>query len=55
VLIPEQGAVHEEDQEPALEPTQRVSPHPQHLKASPGFMHNQFIYATLLHLMFVGL
>jgi hypothetical protein len=28
---------------------------PQYFKASPGFIHNQFIYATLLHLMFVGL
>jgi hypothetical protein len=34
---------------------QKISPQPQLLKASPGFMHNQFIYATLLHLMFVGL
>jgi hypothetical protein len=25
------------------------------LKASPGFMHNCYIYAILLHLMFVGL
>jgi hypothetical protein len=25
------------------------------LKASPGFMHNHYIYAILLHLMFVGL
>jgi hypothetical protein len=24
-------------------------------KASPGFMHNQYIYAILLHLMIVGL
>jgi hypothetical protein len=32
-----------------------MSPQPQHLKANPGFMHNQFIYATLLHLMFLGL
>jgi hypothetical protein len=25
------------------------------LKASPGFMHNHYIYAILLHLLFVGL
>jgi hypothetical protein len=31
VLIPEQGAIHEEDQE--------------HLKASPGFMHNRLLRA----------
>jgi hypothetical protein len=55
VLIPEQGVVHEEDQEPAPEPAIEDLPQPQQLKASLGFMHNQFIYATLLHLMFVGL
>jgi hypothetical protein len=55
VLIPEHGAIHEEDQEPAPEPAPEDLPAAQHLKASPGFMHNQFIYATLLHLMFVGL
>jgi hypothetical protein len=32
----------------------RIFPQPHLLKASPGFMHNQFIYATLLHLMIVG-
>jgi hypothetical protein len=55
VLIPEQGAVHEEDEDQLPSLPQRMSPQPQHLKASPSFMHNQFIYATLLHLMFVGL
>jgi hypothetical protein len=40
VLIPEQGDVHEEDQEQALETASRISPQPQHLKASLGFMHN---------------
>jgi hypothetical protein len=44
VLIPEQGAVHEEDQEPAPEPAIEDLPAAQHLKASPSFMHNQFIY-----------
>jgi hypothetical protein len=38
---------------PSLPP--RISPQPQLLKASPSFMHNKFIYATLLHLMIVGL
>jgi hypothetical protein len=55
VLIPEQGAVQKEDQELAPEPGTEDLPATQHLKASPGFMHNQFIHATLLHLMFVGL
>jgi hypothetical protein len=44
VLIPEQGVVHEEDQEPAPEPAIEDLPAAQHLKASPSFMHNQFIY-----------
>jgi hypothetical protein len=37
VLIPEQGTVQEEDQEPAPRLPLRISPQPQHLKASPGF------------------
>jgi hypothetical protein len=36
VLIPEQGAVHEEDQEPAPEPATEDLPAAQQLKASPG-------------------
>jgi hypothetical protein len=44
VLILEQGAVHEEDQEPAFEPVTEDLPAAQQLKASPGFMHNLFIY-----------
>jgi hypothetical protein len=57
VLIPEQGAVHEEDQKQAPETAIEDLPVAPHLKASPGFMHNQVIYihTTLLHLMFVGL
>jgi hypothetical protein len=55
VLIPEQGAIHEEDQEPAPEPATEDLPAAPGFEGNPGFMHNQFIYATLLHLMFVGL
>jgi hypothetical protein len=55
VLIPEQGAVNEEDQEPAPEPAIEDIPAPPTFEGKPRFMHNQFIYATLLHLMFVGL
>jgi hypothetical protein len=55
VLIPEQGAVHEEDQEPAPEPAIENLPAAPTIEASPGFMHNQILYAILLHLMFVGL
>jgi hypothetical protein len=44
MLIPEQGAIHEEDQEPAPEPAIEDLSQPQQLKASPGLMHNQFIY-----------
>jgi hypothetical protein len=59
VLIPEQGVVHDKDQEQAPDTAIEDLPAAQLLKASPGFMHNQaiyiYIYATLLHLMFVGL
>jgi hypothetical protein len=55
VLIPEQGAVNEEDQEPAPEPAIEDIPATLTFEGKPRFMHNQFIYATLLHLMFVGL
>jgi hypothetical protein len=40
VLIPEQGAIYEEDQEPAPEPATEDLPAAQHLKESPDFMHN---------------
>jgi hypothetical protein len=49
VLIPKQGAVHEEDKEPTPSLPSRISPQPQQLKASPGFMHNQFIYMLLYY------
>jgi hypothetical protein len=41
VLFPEQGAVHEEDQEPASEPAIEDLPAAWQLKAIPSFMHNQ--------------
>ena len=53
MLIPEQGAVHEEDQEPALEPATEDLPVAPAFEGKPKFY--AFIYATLLHLMFVGL
>jgi hypothetical protein len=51
VLIPEQGAVHEEDQEQAPETAIEDPPQPQLLKASPGFMHNRIYicYFTTLN------
>jgi hypothetical protein len=55
VLIPEQGVVHEEDQELAPEPAIEDLPAAPTIEGKPRFMHNQFIYAILLHLMFVGL
>jgi hypothetical protein len=55
VLIPEQGANQEEVQEPAPEPTTEDLPSAPTFEGKPGFMHNQFIYAILLHLMLVGL
>jgi hypothetical protein len=48
VLISEQGAVHEEDQELAPEPAIEDLPQPQHLKASPDFMHNR-LYMLLYY------
>jgi hypothetical protein len=55
VLTPEQGAAHEEDQEPAPEPAIEDLPAAPPIEGKPGFMHNQIQYAILLHLMFVGL
>jgi hypothetical protein len=51
MLIPEQGVAQEEVQEPALEPATKDLP------AAPAFEGKPqlFIYAILLHLMFVGL
>jgi hypothetical protein len=57
VLIPEQGAVHEEDQEPAPEPATEDLPAAPPFEGKPRFLciTSLYIYATLLHLMFVGL
>jgi hypothetical protein len=55
VLIPEQGGVHEEDQEQAPEPAIEDLPAAPTIEGKPQFYALPFIYATLLHLMFVGL
>jgi hypothetical protein len=55
MLIPEQGAVHEEDQEPAPEPATEDLHATPAFEGKPRFYAQPFIYATLLHLMFVGL
>jgi hypothetical protein len=57
VLIPKQGAVHEEDQEPAPQPTIEDLPAALAIEGKPRFYAQPviYIYATLLHLMFVGL
>jgi hypothetical protein len=57
VLIPELGVVHEEDQEQAPETAIEDFPTAPAFEGKPRFMHNQVIniYATLLHLIFVGL
>jgi hypothetical protein len=55
VLIPEQEAVHEEDKEPAPEPATKDLPAAPAFEGKPRFYAYLFIYATLLHLMFVGL
>jgi hypothetical protein len=55
VLVPEQGAVHEEDQEQASETAIEDLPAALAFEGKPRFYAYPFIYATLLHLMFVGL
>jgi hypothetical protein len=56
VLIPEQGTVQEEDQEPAPETTIEDLPAAPASEGQPRFLCiTVSIYATLLHLMFVGL
>jgi hypothetical protein len=56
VLIPEQGVVHEEDQEQAPETATEDLPIAPAIEGKPRFLCiTVFIYATLLHLMFVGL
>ena len=55
VLIPEQGVAQEEVQEPALEPAPEDLPAASTFEGKPRFYAYSFIYATLLHIMFVGL
>jgi hypothetical protein len=56
VLIPKQGAVHEEDQEQAPETAIKDLPATPAIEGKPRFLCiTVSIYATLLHLMFVGL
>ena len=55
VLIPEQGAVHEEDQEQAPETAIEDLPAAPAIEGKPRFYAQPFIYATLLHFIFVGL
>jgi hypothetical protein len=55
VLISEQGTVQEEDQEQASEAAIEDLPAAPAIEGKPRFMHNRIIYATLLHLMLVGL
>jgi hypothetical protein len=56
MLIPKQGAIHEEDQEPAPKPATEDLPAAPAIEGKPRFLCiTSYIYATLLHLMFVGL
>jgi hypothetical protein len=56
MLIPEQRTVQEEDQEQAPEAAIEDLPVAPAIEGKPRFMHNCiYIYATLLHLMHVGL
>jgi hypothetical protein len=56
VLIPEQGSVQEEDQEQASEATVEDLPAALAIEGKPRFICIiVLLYATLLHLMLVGL
>ena len=56
VFIPEQGVVHDEDQEPAPEPTTEDLPAAPAFEGTPRFYaYPVYIYVILLHLRFVGL
>jgi hypothetical protein len=55
VLIPEQGVAQEVVQEPAPEPAPEDLPAASAFEGKPRFYAYSFIYATLLHIMFVGL
>jgi hypothetical protein len=56
MLIPKQEVVHKEDQEQALETTIEDLPVAPAIEGKPRLLCiTVSIYATLLHLMFVGL
>jgi hypothetical protein len=56
VLIPEQGTIQEENQEQAPEAAIEDLPAAPAIEGKPRFLCiTVFIYATLLHLMLVGL
>jgi hypothetical protein len=56
VLIPEQGSVQEEDQEQVSEATVEDLPAVPTIEGKPRFICiTVLLYATLLHLMLVGL
>ena len=55
VLIPEQGTVQEEDQEPAPETATEDLPAALAFEGKPQFYAKPVLYDILLHLMFVGL
>jgi hypothetical protein len=56
VLIPEQGTVQEEDQEQASEAAIEDLPAAPSIEGKPRFIYiTVLLYATLLHLMLVGL
>jgi hypothetical protein len=56
VLIPEQGTIQEEDQEQAPEAAIEDLPSTPAIEGKPQFLcMTVLLYATLLHLMLVGL
>jgi hypothetical protein len=56
VLVPEQGSVQEEDQEQASEAAVEDLPAAPAIEGKPQFICiTVLLYATLLHLMLVGL
>jgi hypothetical protein len=56
VLIPEQGTIQEEDQEQASEAAIEDLPTAPAIEGKPRFISiTVLLYATLLHLMLVGL
>jgi hypothetical protein len=55
MLIPEQGTVQEEDQEQAHEAVIEDLAAAPAIEGKPGLCITVLLYATLLHLMLVGL